>query len=293
LKLIKEIKHEEVDPVKAAQNGVLKRRPAYQPLSVFSKTSIILLLVIVVLIVFLGVAVHQPLLLIIAGILLLIVTFIMTGVRWAPLMSSILGGLILLIFTSATSYPIHHLSHPKDAFGYGQLPAFSFAIFVLMCLVLWSAGMLIAGGLAAVAQNYVQRQRQTPIWYKTALTGAICLLCGGILLGAISQPEPPALATTPNTVLLQASNFSQSSITIAKGTKLTLIDNGSYHHNINNGQWINGQPRVLQEAGAPKIGPVDIDTAGKSISLGPFTTAGTYHLICSLHHGMSLTVTVQ
>jgi plastocyanin len=49
------------------------------------------------------------------------------------------------------------------------------------------------------------------------------------------------------------------------------------------------QPRT--EPGAPVMHGLDLK--GGSVAIGPFTTAGTFHLYCTIHQGMNLTVVVQ
>ncbi|HLZ58599.1 MAG TPA: plastocyanin/azurin family copper-binding protein [Ktedonosporobacter sp.] len=275
--------------------AVRKELFSLSTLSVFSKVSTVILLVFATLLATLGLLVHQPVVLIVAGVELLIVALITAGIRWAPLMGSVIGSLVLYIFLFATGYPIHHLTHPKDAFGYGVTPVLSFLMFTLMLILFWCGAMLVVTGIAAVMQNYFQRERRTPRWFRTALIGALCLWFGAFLLGAISQPEP-AVAANPSgapTVHLQAGSFGQSSITLSKGATLTLVDDGPFTHNISNGTWVNGQPQAESQSGAPTVNHLVMDTAGKSTSIGPFAIAGTYHLYCSLHPGMTLTIIVQ
>ena len=96
----------------------------------------------------------------------------------------------------------------------------------------------------------------------------------------------------PNTVHMGDTDFLQSSITITKGSKLTLVDDSQQQHIIENGTWgSDGTPRPLNEAGAPKIDAAFYD--GTPQSFGPFNTAGTFHLYCTVHQGMNLTVIVQ
>lgn len=241
----------------------------------------------------LGLGIHQPAVLIFAGVLLLLAALMALGWRWTPLLGSVLGGIGIYVLTAKTGYPLHHLTHPKDAFGFGQLPALSLAIFSVILILFWSLAMLLSSGVAAVVQNYFQRPRRTPGWYKMALTGAICLLCGAFLLGIIQQPEVSASVAPPGTVYLNANGFSQNSITLSKGEKLTLIESGSYHHKISDGSWVNGQPIFSQQTGQPYLRNWDVSTAGASKVIGPFSTAGTYHLYCSIHTGMMLTIIVQ
>lgn len=51
-----------------------------------------------------------------------------------------------------------------------------------------------------------------------------------------------------------------------------------------------GVARPANEPGAPTVSNVQVN--GKSIEVGPFTTAGTYHIYCVVHQGMNLTVVV-
>lgn len=273
-----------------------KHRPPRRSLSVFSKTSAVILLALAILMTMLAIAVHQPVVLVVVGLELLMVTLIMLGIRWTPLLGSILGGIILFVFTSATGYPLHHLTHPKDAFGYGINVGVSFLMFMVMLLLFWCATMLVVSGIAAVIQNYFQQERRAPRWFNAALTGAIGVMFGALILGALAQPAPTIIGASANgipTVHLGVGAFSQSSITITKGSKLILFDDGDYHHNISTGRWINGQPAPEQQTGEPQVHQVDINGAGKSVGIGPFPIAGTYHLYCAIHSGMMLTIIVQ
>ena len=96
-----------------------KRRSTPRPLSVFSKTFLVVLLTHAGILTALGLLVQQPVVLILAGIEASVASLTLFGLRWVPILGSILGFLMLLVFLTATPLPIHHLSHPKDAFGYG------------------------------------------------------------------------------------------------------------------------------------------------------------------------------
>lgn len=87
--------------------------------------------------------------------------------------------------------------------------------------------------------------------------------------------------------------FTQPSVTISKGSSLNLIDDVAVTHIIANGSWDNGTAKPATESGAPTVSNVMFSSAGQSQAVGPFTTAGTFHLYCSIHPGMNLTVTVQ
>lgn len=96
-----------------------------------------------------------------------------------------------------------------------------------------------------------------------------------------------------NTVHMNATSFVQSSVTIHKGDSVTLIDDDALTpHIIANGTWENGTPKPAREAGAPGVNNVQIN-GSSSQAIGPFTTSGTFHLYCTIHPGMQLTVVVQ
>lgn len=88
-------------------------------------------------------------------------------------------------------------------------------------------------------------------------------------------------------------NFTQSSITISKGSSINLINDTAVTHIIANGTWENNTAQPGAEPGAPTINNLQFTTANQSQTIGPFTTAGTFHLYCIVHPGMNLTVTVQ
>jgi plastocyanin len=101
------------------------------------------------------------------------------------------------------------------------------------------------------------------------------LLALTVLLAAVSSV---ALAAT-RTVGVKDNYFAPKSVTIGRGTKLTW-NWSSYGipHNV-----------------AVKSGPVRFRS--RTLRYGTyshtFLRAGTYHLYCTLHHGMTMTVVVR
>ena len=116
----------------------------------------------------------------------------------------------------------------------------------------------------------------------TVLTAASCAGSGGVAGGG-GGPSVHMGETT----------FLQPSVTISKGSSLNLIDDVSVLHIIGNGSWVNNVTKPAIEPGAPVVNNVQISSAGQSIVVGPFNTAGTFHLYCSVHLNMNLTVIVQ
>ncbi len=134
---------------------------------------------------------------------------------------------------------------------------------------------------------------------------AMALVLGSVLLVACQRPgtstasapgssssssSSSSTASCP-TVHMTTNNFAQSSVTVSKGCTLTLTDDASVTHIIGNGSWVNGNAEPKQEPGAPTV---SMTFNGNDTQSTPaWTTAGTYHLYCSVHPGMNLTVTVQ
>ena len=87
-------------------------------------------------------------------------------------------------------------------------------------------------------------------------------------------------------------SFLQSSVTIKKGDSLNLVNDASDIHLISLGQWVNGSPKPETEPGAPQVHGLEF-TGQASHLVGPWNTPGTYHLYCTIHQNMQLTVIVQ
>jgi plastocyanin len=70
-----------------------------------------------------------------------------------------------------------------------------------------------------------------------------------------------------------------------------LVDDGNFTHIIANGSWDGSNPKPASEPGAPSVHNVQVN--GGSITIGPFNTAGTFSIYCTVHPGMMLQVIVQ
>ncbi len=209
-----------------------------------------------------------------------------TRFRWAPLVSTVLGGYNLyLVFTEP--YVIESLANPKGPNG--GLAHFAGDVLVVACAIL-----AFGGSIGAAVQNYHQGCRQAPRWLPSALSLVAGMVIGALFIGVLAQP-PVALRTTYTngvpTVHMGAGNFLQSSVTIPKGSKLLLVDDVSSLHILANGSWQNGVAKAANESGAPRVNNVQVN--GNNMEIGPFTTAGTYHIYCVVHQGMNLTIIVQ
>ncbi len=117
----------------------------------------------------------------------------------------------------------------------------------------------------------------------------IVIACGNTNTAGSSHGS----ASTGNEVHMNATNFTQASITIKKGQSITLVDDDAMTpHIIANGTWENGTPKSAKEAGAPEVNNVQIDGSASQV-IGPFNTSGTFYLYCTIHSGMQLAVIVR
>jgi plastocyanin len=116
-----------------------------------------------------------------------------------------------------------------------------------------------------------------------------------LLLGAIAQPTTAGATTTKagtETVHLTGSTFAPNIVALHKGDTLTIVDDVPVPHILTNGTWsADNKPVPGAEPGAPILNNVNINN--NTVTVGPFTTSGTYHIYCTVHPGMSLTILVQ
>jgi hypothetical protein len=139
-----------------------------------------------------------------------------------------------------------------------------------------------------------------------ALLMLVALALGSILLAACARPGTPEASKGtgqgkqpgsgssgggPPAAHMGPTNFVQPTVDVPKGSMLMLIDDGTYTHILSNGMWVNGTPKPAKEPGAPTVNMLQIN--GNNSQIGPFTTAGTFHIYCSIHPGMNLTITVK
>lgn len=111
-----------------------------------------------------------------------------------------------------------------------------------------------------------------------------------ILFAACTIRDASTISSGPQ-VKMGATNFIDTTITIKKGESITLVDTATAPHTITNGAWDGSTQKPAKEAGAPAVNLTF--SGGDSKPVGPFTTAGTFKLYCTIHQGMNLTVTVQ
>ncbi len=206
-----------------------------------------------------------------------------SGWRWGPIVGAVITGGAFCYALFVNPYPSYHFAHAQDGF-----PIF---FGVLMAVV--SMAVATVTNATAAVQNYrAAGPRSTPRWLYNVFAGAVCFVVGAAIFASIAQP-PTSAATDVGlpTVHLKLSQFSPTSISIPVGSQLRFTDDGSVPHILDYGLW-NGERagNIPAPAGAPALS--DHQIAGGSFTIGPFTTAGTYHILCVVHPGMELTVTV-
>jgi plastocyanin len=153
-----------------------------------------------------------------------------------------------------------------------------------------SASGLVAGRYIMRIQVEKQEEGGKSMFRKLFVILALCSVITLLLVACDTVSS--ATSTAGNTVHMNGAQFVQASITIKKGERLTLIDDALTPHIIANGTWENGTAHSAREPGAPQVKDVQIN-GNSSQTIGPFTTAGTFKLYCTIHSGMNLTVVVQ
>jgi len=127
---------------------------------------------------------------------------------------------------------------------------------------------------------------------KTFLIVGFCSMLTLLLVACGRTTDGSDKTVASNQVQMNDTQFVQSSVTIKKGESITLVATTFTPHIIANGTWDNGQATPANEPGAPPVKNVQVN-GNSSSTIGPFSTAGTFKLYCTIHTGMNLTVIVQ
>jgi plastocyanin len=209
-----------------------------------------------------------------------------TGWRWAAGLSLLISAASLIFTLAPGQYPFWAITHPGDSNG---------SFFPISATVPLLAIAAIASGLKLA--RLLRRQPITsPGWFAPAVTALIGLGIGALLIGSFAGPSAGgagAAQAGTETVHLGATAFSPDIVAVHKGDMLALVGDSPTPHIIANGSWNSDNNKTLPgtEPGAPVVNNITVNNT--TIKVGPFTTPGTYHLYCSVHPGMNLTVIVQ
>ncbi|MBE3560536.1 MAG: hypothetical protein IMW89_15145 [Ktedonobacteraceae bacterium] len=132
----------------------------------------------------------------------------------------------------------------------------------------------------------------TMLGLATILIAACSTSRGGSDSASGTTTGSSSNASSSTTVHMNETRFLTETMTIKKGESITLVNDVAVLHIFDNGTWdSNGTPKPAQEPGIPKV-QTQVGPSGTQ-TIGPFTTAGTFHIYCTIHPGMNLTVTVQ
>jgi plastocyanin len=126
--------------------------------------------------------------------------------------------------------------------------------------------------------------------YKKILVGFLVMSLLTVILASCAIYDEASVPQGPQ-VQMGGASFLVSSVTIKKGDMLTLVDSSSAQHIIKNGTWNGNTPVNKTESGAPTVNTTF--NGNDSSAIGPFNTAGTFQLYCTIHPGMNLAVKVQ
>lgn len=214
------------------------------------------------------------------------VVILATRFRWAPAVAAVLGACNLYL-SSTEPFVVESLANPKGPNG-------GYAHFAGDVVAVALAILAFGASAGAAVQNYRQGSPEVPRWLVPGLSVLGGMVIGALVIGALAQPATHTGTTYTNgvpTVHMTAGNFAQSSVTIATGSKLLLVDDTTSLHILANGSWQNRTASATREPGAPAVN--NLRVTGNSVEIGPFATAGTYHIYCVVHPGMTLTIIVQ
>jgi hypothetical protein len=229
-----------------------------------------------------------PPILLFAGFLLPFAGVLATRWRFAPLPAAAVS-LLTVTFLLLQPHNLYVFTHPAQSEFIVAVPTIAFG--------------LVAGvaGVWATVENYrgMGHERRSPRFLGSSLSGLAGLVVGMVLVSLIVTATPQtggvAVSRGPNgepAVHMAPSNFVQNVVLVPTGSSLLIVDDSSAEHVLQYGTWdANGVPHSQVEPGAPPLQHEDM--RGGSMELGPFLTAGVYHLYCTIHQGMNLTIVVE
>ncbi len=114
---------------------------------------------------------------------------------------------------------------------------------------------------------------------------AVLIVAGALLPGAVKVPTAPASA-----VGMTHEGFRESRVTIPRGGTVTFYNDSGFLHVLGPGD----DGRFASEPGSAQLGTrgAALSETGDTYVAGPWNTPGTYHITCSLHPEMNITIVV-
>jgi plastocyanin len=274
-------------PDLSAQTPRLKRRTRgpLERLTLYAYLGYILMYVIYFFFEWLVEGILFPPTLLFAGFLLPFAGVLATRWRFAPLPAALVS-LLTVMFLLLQPHDLYVLAHVQP----------EFIVFVPMIVLGLVAGL---AGIWATVLNYRDgdEERRTPRFLAHSLSGLAGLVVGMVLVALLvaATPQTGATSTGPNgepTVHMTPSTFAPNVALASTGSSLLIVADSSAKHILDYGRWdASGVAHLLEEPGAPPLH--DMVMTGGSMELGPFTAPGVYHIYCTIHQGMNLTIVVE
>lgn len=116
---------------------------------------------------------------------------------------------------------------------------------------------------------------------RLALRLAIPVAFAALALIACASSSSGPSDAKPATVAIKGFAFSPTTLTVAKGTKVTFANSDTGAHTVTSG------------ANGTKDGTFDQQVAGSASTTIAFDTPGTFDYFCTIHPAMKATITVQ
>lgn len=227
-------------------------------------------------------------LLVYTAILIFVAGCLAIKLFWIPLLGTLTSGFGLVAMALQPDV-VYHMTHPRE----GDFTFFVLDTLLLACLLMTFIATL--GGALQHVRTGKQEMHRAPTWLTPMISGIIGAVIGVLLLASIVQPTMMSAASQgangEPSVHMGPGNFLTTTVTVPKGSKLLLVDDGPFLHILANGFWQGNQAKGLQEPGVPAVNQMHVN--GGRVEIGPFTTAGTYHIYCSIHPEMNLTAIVS
>src|SRR5258708_8758723 len=159
----------------------------------------------------------------------------------------------------------------------GQLVQLQAAAFTASGTQIASPGIFTWSSSSSSTASVDQSGRVTGVAPGQAIISASVSGVSGTLAILVT----PATAATKDTIFLLANTFSPPVLTIAKNTSVSFSFGGNVEHN------------VIFRATDPSGGPPNIQNRTSGVVVLTFAATGAFDFDCTVHPGMSGTITVK
>ena len=227
-----------------------------------------------------------PPILLFAGILLPFAGVMATRWRFAPLPAGLVS-LLTITFLLLQPHNRYVLSHPAQSEFIVSVPFLAFG--------------LVAGiaGVWATVESYQSggKECRPPRFLGHSLSGLAGLVVGMVLVALLVTATPQTSAASSGLngepeVHMAPTTFAPNVLLAPTGSSLLIVADSSAKHILDYGRWdTSGVAHQLSEPGSPALH--DMVMTGGSMELGPFSAPGVYHIYCTIHQGMNLTIVVE